>query len=283
MLESRSRRKTVIVGRKVGSRRRVDVKSGSIIDVEVAQQALSPPPCFHKVEEEEMQTVIAGCIQRRAFIFKQGKADAEHSAQCQKVHIYLVTLSSIDGKTFKVDEAVAKQFVTIEHFNKDRLTSSDSVVITNVSGDILAKIIEYCKFVVTKLHSGKNDVKLKAFVSGLVNDDEETLFGLLVAADYLDIKGLLSLACKKVLDLIKRKDLVNIYKIFNITPEFSLENEERMRIADSWAFNKLDMQEHQGAVTRAKAKQLKSHKDQIEQEKFQGLNFDVQDFMGLTF
>ncbi|KAI5652477.1 hypothetical protein M9H77_29664 [Catharanthus roseus] len=35
------------------------------------------------------------------------------------------------------------------------------------------------------------------------------------------------------------------------------------------------------------AKQLKSQKDQIEQEKFQGLNFDVnfdfQDFMGLAF
>ncbi|KAI5638303.1 hypothetical protein M9H77_23696 [Catharanthus roseus] len=29
------------------------------------------------------------------------------------------------------------------------------------------------------------------------------------------------------------------------------------------------MQEHQGVVTRAKARQLKSHKDQIEQEKFQ--------------
>ncbi|KAI5652562.1 hypothetical protein M9H77_29749 [Catharanthus roseus] len=31
------------------------------------------------------------------------------------------------------------------------------------------------------------------------------------------------------------------------------------------------------------AKELKSHKDQIEQEKFQGLNFDVQDFMELKF
>ncbi|KAI5652947.1 hypothetical protein M9H77_30134 [Catharanthus roseus] len=40
------------------------------------------------------------------------------------------------------------------------------------------------------------------------------------------------------------------------------------------------MQEHQGVVTIAKAKQLKSHKDQIEQEKFQRLNFDVQDFIG---
>ncbi|KAI5677395.1 hypothetical protein M9H77_08345 [Catharanthus roseus] len=42
----------------------------------------------------------------------------------------------------------------------------------------------------------------------------------------------------------------------------------------------VDMKEHQRVVTRAKAKQLKSHQDQIKQEKFQGLNFDVQDFMG---
>ncbi|KAI5681312.1 hypothetical protein M9H77_02539 [Catharanthus roseus] len=47
--------------------------------------------------------------------------------------------------------------------------------------------------------------------------------------------------------------------------------------------NRLDMQEHEGVVIRAKTKQLKSHKDQIEQEKFQGLNFDVQDIVGLKF
>ncbi|KAI5681174.1 hypothetical protein M9H77_02401 [Catharanthus roseus] len=37
--------------------------------------------------------------------------------------------------------------------------------------------------------------------------------------------------------------------------------------------NRLDTQEHQGIVTRTKAKLLKSHKDQIEQEKFQGLKY----------
>ncbi|KAI5652881.1 hypothetical protein M9H77_30068 [Catharanthus roseus] len=37
---------------------------------------------------------------------------------------------------------------------------------------------------------------------------------------------------------------------------------------------RLDMQEHQGVGTRAKAKQIKSDKYEIEQEKFQGLNFD---------
>ncbi|KAI5652327.1 hypothetical protein M9H77_29514 [Catharanthus roseus] len=65
-----------------------------------------------------------------------------------------------------------------------------------------------------------------------------------------------------------------------------LKKEEPAR-ATNWGnkddANWLDMQEHQGVGTRAKTKQLKSHRDQLEQEKFRGLNFDVQDLIGLKF
>ncbi|KAI5675874.1 hypothetical protein M9H77_06824 [Catharanthus roseus] len=50
-------------------------------------------------------------------------------------------------------------------------------------------------------------------------------------------------------------------------------------VLNYFPYDECYMQEHQGVVTRVKAKQLKSHKDQTEQEKVQGLNFDVQDFM----
>ncbi|KAI5663287.1 hypothetical protein M9H77_22610 [Catharanthus roseus] len=46
------------------------------------------------------------------------------------------------------------------------------------------------KRVVSQPPFGENDFELKAYVLELVNDDQETLFGLLVSADYLDIKGL---------------------------------------------------------------------------------------------
>ncbi|KAI5652849.1 hypothetical protein M9H77_30036 [Catharanthus roseus] len=61
-------------------------------------------------------------------------------------------------KIFEVDEVVAKQSVTIEHSFED--------------SNILVKIIEYCKRVLTQPPSGENDVGLKAFVSELFNDDE---------------------------------------------------------------------------------------------------------------
>ncbi|KAI5678639.1 hypothetical protein M9H77_09589 [Catharanthus roseus] len=92
----------------------------------------------------------------------------------------------------------------------DSLASRGPILLLKVSSNILAK----------------NDIDIKAFVSELVNDDEETLFGLLVAANYLDINGLLFLACEDVSDMD-----------FNITPDFSLEEEGKMRRENPWAFN----------------------------------------------
>ncbi|KAI5672072.1 hypothetical protein M9H77_12436 [Catharanthus roseus] len=108
------------------------------------------------------------------------------------------------------------------------LTRTSHVIIPNVSDDILAKIVNYYKRVVTQPPFGENNIELKAFVLELVKDDEETQFGLLVTADYLDIKGLLSLACENILDMIKHKDPVHIHRIFNIRSEFTPEEEERM-------------------------------------------------------
>ncbi|KAI5672026.1 hypothetical protein M9H77_12390 [Catharanthus roseus] len=96
-----------------------------------------------------------------------------------------------------------------------------------------ANIVEYCKRLVTQPPSGDNDVEINYFVSELVNNDEQTLF----AADYLALKGILSLSCEEVLYLIKCKDPAHIPWIFNITTKFSPKDEERMLSAKSWAFN----------------------------------------------
>ncbi|KAI5676074.1 hypothetical protein M9H77_07024 [Catharanthus roseus] len=97
---------------------------------------------------------------------------------------------------------------------KDNLASRGPILLTKVLGNILVKVLEYCKRVVTQPPASENNVDLKAFVSVLVNNYEETLFELLVAANNLDKKGLLSLACEDVLDMINCKDLEHIHKIF---------------------------------------------------------------------
>ncbi|KAI5662199.1 hypothetical protein M9H77_21522 [Catharanthus roseus] len=141
------------------------------------------------------------------------------------------------GKTLEVDKVVAKQSMMIEHLLEDRLTRTSPVVIRNVSGDILAKIVDYCKCVVSQPPSCENDVELKKFLSELVNNNEQTLFGIFVDVDYLDIKGILSLACENVMDMIKHEDQAHICSIFNVMLEFSPEEKEMMRRANPWAFN----------------------------------------------
>ncbi|MFS8016953.1 putative SKP1 component, dimerization, SKP1-like, dimerization domain superfamily [Helianthus anomalus] len=57
------------------------------------------------------------------------------------------------------------------------------------------------------------DDNLKAFDSEFVNVDQDTLFDLILAANYLNIKSLLDLTCKTVADMVKGKTTKEICKM----------------------------------------------------------------------
>ena len=58
--------------------------------------------------------------------------------------------------------------------------------------------------------------------------DQGTLFELILAANYLDIKGLLDVTCKTVANMIKSKQAEEIRKTFNIKNDFTLAEEEQV-------------------------------------------------------
>ena len=62
--------------------------------------------------------------------------------------------------------------------------------------------------------------------------DQCTLFEIVLAADYLDIKALLDLSCKTVANMIKGKTTEEIRKEFNIKNDFTPEEEEEIRRQD---------------------------------------------------
>ncbi|KAJ6818914.1 SKP1-like protein 1A [Iris pallida] len=57
-----------------------------------------------------------------------------------------------------------------------------------------------------------------------------------MAANYLNIKGLLDLTCQTVADMIKGKTPEEIRKTFNIKNDFTPEEEEEIRRENQWAF-----------------------------------------------
>lgn len=61
-----------------------------------------------------------------------------------------------------------------------------------------------------------------------VQVDQGTLFELILAANYLDIKGLLDVTCKTVANMIKGKTPEEIRRTFNIKNDFTPEEEEQV-------------------------------------------------------
>ena len=68
-----------------------------------------------------------------------------------------------------------------------------------------------------------------------MNLDQEVLFELIMAANFMDIKSLLELACAKVASMIKGKTIPDIRKFFNIENDFTPEEEAQIMDENRWA------------------------------------------------
>ena len=67
-----------------------------------------------------------------------------------------------------------------------------------------------------------------------VSIDQEMLFELILAANYMDIKSLLDLTCAKVASTIKGKSPEEIRTQFNISSDFTPEEEAQIREEQKW-------------------------------------------------
>lgn len=156
-----------------------------------------------------------------------------------------VTLQSADAQSFQVDVKAAKISQTIKGLIEDAGTT-DAIPLPNVSGRTLKKIIEYVKHhAEQKTFETKNEDETED-VSKRTDDisewdqdfckvDLESLFELLLAANYLDIKSLLDLCCKTVANMIKGKTPAEIRKTFGIEREFTPEEIEEVKKENMWS------------------------------------------------
>ncbi|OAY77704.1 SKP1-like protein 1B [Ananas comosus] len=161
-----------------------------------------------------------------------------------------ITLKSSDAEVFEVEEAVAMESQTIKHMIEDDCAAS-VIPLPNVTSKILSKVIEYSKRHVDAAAAASAaaaaaaagdgatrpaDDDLKQWDAEFVKVDQATLFDLILAANYLNIKGLLDLTCQTVADMIKGKTPEEIRKTFNIKNDFTPEEEEEVRRENQWAF-----------------------------------------------
>jgi S-phase kinase-associated protein 1 len=75
---------------------------------------------------------------------------------------------------------------------------------------------------------------IQEWYTNFVAVEHETLFELILAANYMDIKPLLDLTCNKVAGMIKGKTPEEIRQMFGIVNDFTPEEEAQVIEENKW-------------------------------------------------
>ncbi|KAG4034305.1 hypothetical protein MFRU_003g02750 [Monilinia fructicola] len=156
-----------------------------------------------------------------------------------------IVLVSNDNASITVDRAVAERSMLIKNMLEDLGDGvlSTPVPIPNVNEAVLRKVIEWAEHhkhdpvpaTDDDSDSRKKTTDIEEWDQKFMQVDQEMLFEIILAANYLDIKALLDVGCKTVANMIKGKSPEEIRKTFNITNDFTPEEEEQIRRENEWA------------------------------------------------
>ncbi len=113
----------------------------------------------------------------------------------------------------------------------------------NVKSKVLAKVIEFMKYhtnnPMKEIERPLTRPNMKEIVdvwyAEFVNVEQEMLFELILAANYMDIKSLLDLTCAKVASIIKGQSPEEIRTTFGLSGDFTPEEEAQVRKDNRWA------------------------------------------------
>ncbi|CEI38979.1 hypothetical protein FVEN_g10062 [Fusarium venenatum] len=158
-----------------------------------------------------------------------------------------IWLASNDSAVIEVDRVVAERSMLIknmlEDVGDDSITQANPIPIPNVNEAVLRKVIEWCDHHRNDPPQAQDDesdarkktTDIEEWDQKFMQVDQEMLFEIILASNYLDIKPLLDVGCKTVANMIKGKSPEEIRKTFNITNDFTPEEEEQIRRENEWA------------------------------------------------
>ncbi|RDL34978.1 Uncharacterized protein BP5553_06909 [Venustampulla echinocandica] len=157
----------------------------------------------------------------------------------------MITLISNDNVHIQVERTVAERSMLIKNMLEDLgdCAMSSAIPIPNVNEPVLKKVIEWCEHhkndpqttADDDSDSRKKTTDIEEWDQKFMQVDQELLFEIILASNYLDIKPLLDVGCKTVANMIKGKSPEEIRKTFNITNDFTPEEEEQIRRENEWA------------------------------------------------
>lgn len=151
---------------------------------------------------------------------------------------HTVVLVASDGETkFTVPAYIAKMSKAVSNMLEDLGdTAGMEIPLASVNPKMLEKVLDYCKHYDGKLPDIPDDkhADFDPWDKEFCTLENDALFELILAANHLDIKPLLEVACKTVAEKIKGKTPEEIRKEFSIKNDFTPEEEEAIVKENAW-------------------------------------------------
>ena len=147
-----------------------------------------------------------------------------------------IRLQCSDSEVVEVDIEIANKL--LENLGFYFEDDKETLPLANVNAAILRKMITWVtqhKNDLQKLSKEDENRDIDPWDKEFLKVDQETLFELILAANFLNIEGLLDVCCKAVAEMIKGKTPEEIRKTFNLKDDFlTPEEKEQIRREHEW-------------------------------------------------
>ncbi|OBA20103.1 E3 ubiquitin ligase SCF complex, Skp subunit [Metschnikowia bicuspidata var. bicuspidata NRRL YB-4993] len=161
-----------------------------------------------------------------------------------------IVIISSDEERFPVDIEAANKSVLIKNMIADLKPDLDEgdgddedfeIPTPNVRANVLSKVLEWCEHHKNTVFPDDDDedarksAPVHSWDRNFLKVDQEMLYEIILAANYLNIRPLLDAGCKIIAEMIKHKSPEELRKTFNIVNDFSPEEEAAIRKENEWA------------------------------------------------
>lgn len=117
---------------------------------------------------------------------------------------------------------------------------STPIPLPEVGSDSLRKLLEWCEYhkddpiITDDPEKSKLPENIPEWDAEYLNIDSKEILALVHATNYLQVSGLFSLLVVKVANMVKKKSPEQVRDMFNITNDFTPEEEKQIQKENAW-------------------------------------------------
>lgn len=148
-------------------------------------------------------------------------------------------VESADGEKIWVAKKVLEKSELLKGLMQD-VQDTGPIPLNNVGMKVLMKILEWVDHHQNDPKedpesTDKNSTDIDEWDVKFMEVDQEMLFHIVLAANFLDIEALINTGCKVIANSIKGKSPEELRRHFNIINDFTPEEEAKMKEDNAWA------------------------------------------------